>query len=195
MVYRQSERKVLYRPFVDELIAKGHAFKCYCTKDRLSQMREAQKSGGSQTKYDGFCLRRDPGEIAALDADGSAFVVRMKIPSEGQCIFEDGVYGTVSIPYESVDMQVILKADGMPTYHLANVVDDHLMKVTHVARGEEWLSSLPKHLLLYEYFKWQPPLWYHLPLMRNPDRTGFRSGEIRHPFPISPALAICLPVW
>jgi glutamyl-tRNA synthetase len=169
--YRQSERKELYRPYVDELIEKGHAFKCFCSKERLEEMRLAQRARGQQSKYDGYCLLRDADEIARLEAEGTPHVVRMKVPQSGECEFHDGVHGHVSIPYDTVDMQVILKADGMPTYHLANVVDDHLMKITHVARGEEWLSSVPKHLLLYEYFGWEPPEWYHLPLMRNPDRS------------------------
>lgn len=181
--YRQSERKSLYRPYVDELLTQGHAFKCYCTRDRLDDMRKAQKARNEQTKYDGLCLRLGAEQIAALDADETPYVVRMKVPAHGECRFEDGVYGQVSIPYDGVDMQVILKADGMPTYHLANVVDDHLMRITHVARGEEWLSSVPKHLLLYEYFGWRPPAWYHLPLMRNPDRS--KLSKRRNPTSLS----------
>lgn len=169
--YRQSERKALYRPYIDDLLEKGHAFRCYCTKERLDEMRLAQRSRGEQSKYDGFCLMRDPAELARLEAAGTPHVVRMKIPAEGDCVFEDGIHGRVAIPYDTVDMQVILKADGMPTYHLANVVDDRLMGITHVARGEEWLSSVPKHVLLYAYFGWPAPAWYHLPLMRNPDRS------------------------
>ncbi|HYA79584.1 MAG TPA: glutamate--tRNA ligase [Methylocystis sp.] len=181
--YRQSERRDLYRPYVDELVAKGHAFKCYCTRERLEDMRREQKARGEQTKYDGLCLRRSAEELASLEAAGTPYVVRMKVPAEGECVFEDGVYGAVSIPFDGVDMQVILKADGMPTYHFANVVDDHLMQITHVARGEEWLSSVPKHLLLYQYFGWTPPAWYHLPLMRNPDRS--KLSKRRNPTSLS----------
>jgi len=146
-------------------------------------MRKAQKAASEQTKYDGLCLRRSAEEVAALEAAGTPFVVRMKVPESGECVFEDGVYGRVSIPYDGVDMQVLLKADGMPTYHFANVVDDHLMRITHVARGEEWLSSVPKHVLLYEYFSWEPPAWYHLPLMRNPDRS--KLSKRRNPTSLS----------
>jgi len=181
--YRQSERKDLYRPYVDELVAKGHAFKCYCTRERLEDMRREQKTRGEQTKYDGLCLRRGAEELASLEAAGTPSVVRMRVPTEGDCVFEDGVFGAVSIPFDGIDMQVILKADGMPTYHFANVVDDHLMQITHVARGEEWLSSVPKHLLLYQYFAWTPPAWYHLPLMRNPDRS--KLSKRRNPTSLS----------
>lgn len=181
--YRQSERKALYKPYVDELVANGHAFPCYCTRERLEEMRREQRARKEQTKYDGLCLRRPPEEIAELEAGGTPFVVRMKVPAQGDCVFEDGIHGQVSIPYDGVDMQVILKTDGMPTYHLANVVDDHLMKITHVARGEEWLSSVPKHLLLYGYFGWESPAWYHLPLMRNPDRS--KLSKRRNPTSLS----------
>lgn len=181
--YRQSERKALYRPYVDELVAKGHAFKCFCTRERLDAMRDEQRRRGEQPKYDGHCLRLSAEEIAAQEAAGVPHVVRMKIPAEGSCDFVDGIYGAVSIPYATIDMQVLLKADGMPTYHLANVVDDHLMKVTHVARGEEWLSSVPKHILLYRYFGWEPPAFMHLPLLRNPDRS--KLSKRRNPTSLS----------
>ena len=181
--YRQSERKELYRPYIDELVEKGHAFKCFCTPGRLDEMRKGQRMRGEQTKYDGLCLRRSAEEIAQMEADGVPYVVRMKIPEEGDCQFQDGVHGEVSIPWSNVDMQVILKGDGMPTYHLANVVDDHLMGITHVARGEEWLSSVPKHLALYEYFGWEPPAFYHLPLMRNLDRS--KLSKRRNPTSLS----------
>ena len=181
--YRQSERKAIYSPYADELIAKGCAFKCFCTHERLEEMRRNQRLAKEQTKYDGHCLKYSAEEAAAIEASGVGFVVRMKIPTDGNCEFIDGVYGPVSIPYDSIDMQVIFKGDGMPTYHLANVVDDHLMKITHVARGEEWLSSVPKHLLLYQYFGWTAPEWYHLPLMRNPDRS--KLSKRRNPTSLS----------
>lgn len=181
--YRQSERKDIYPPYVDELVAKGHAFKCFCTRERLDAMRDEQRRRGEQPKYDGLCMRLAPAEIAEKEAAGIPHVVRMKIPAEGECRFTDAIYGEVSIPYATIDMQVLMKADGMPTYHLANVVDDHLMKVTHVARGEEWLSSVPKHILLYEYFGWQPPQFMHLPLLRNPDRS--KLSKRRNPTSLS----------
>lgn len=181
--YRQSERKDIYPPFVAELVAKGHAFECFCTRERLDAMRDEQRRRGEQPKYDGLCTRLSPAEIAEKEAAGIPHVVRMKIPETGECRFTDAIYGEVSIPYATIDMQVLMKADGMPTYHLANVVDDHLMKVTHVARGEEWLSSVPKHVLLYEYFGWQPPQFMHLPLLRNPDRS--KLSKRRNPTSLS----------
>ncbi|KAF1855263.1 hypothetical protein Lal_00022860 [Lupinus albus] len=147
--YRQSERKPMYWPYAEELLEKGHTFRCFCTPERLEEMREAQRAAGKPPKYDGHCLNLKAEEVTARVAAGEANVVRMKIPTEGSCDFHDGVYGNVSIPWDSVDMQVLIKADGMPTYHMANVIDDHLMKITHVARGEEWLASVPKHILLY----------------------------------------------
>lgn len=181
--YRQSERKDIYPPFVADLVAKGHAFKCFCTRERLDAMRDEQRRRGEQPKYDGHCIGLSAAEIAEKEAAGIPHVVRMKIPETGECRFTDRIYGEVSIPYATIDMQVLMKADGMPTYHLANVVDDHLMKVTHVARGEEWLSSVPKHILLYEYFGWQPPEFMHLPLLRNPDRS--KLSKRRNPTSLS----------
>lgn len=116
-------------------------------------------------------------------AAGETTVIRMKIPGEGSCDFTDGVYGDVSIPWDSVDMQVLVKADGMPTYHMANVIDDHLMKITHVARGEEWLASVPKHILLYRYFGWEQPVFMHLSLMRNADKS--KLSKRKNPTSIS----------
>lgn len=169
--YRQSERRGIYDVYLKRLLDEGHAFKCFCTPARLEEMRGAQRKSGQQPKYDGLCLRLTPEEADTRAAAGETFVVRMKVPAEGNCEFTDGVYGEISIPWSTVDMQVIMKADGMPTYHLANVVDDHLMKITHVARGEEWLPSVPKHILLYRYLGVEPPQFLHLPLLRNPDRS------------------------
>jgi len=181
--YRQSERKDIYPPYVAELVEKGHAFKCFCTRERLDAMRDEQRRRGEQPKYDGHCIALSAAEIAEKEAAGIPHVVRMKIPATGECRFTDAIYGEVSIPYATIDMQVLMKADGMPTYHLANVVDDHLMEVTHVARGEEWLSSVPKHVLLYEYFGWRPPEFMHLPLLRNPDRS--KLSKRRNPTSLS----------
>lgn len=181
--YRQSERKDIYQPYVTELIEKGHAFKCFCSPERLDAMRAAQRTQGLAPKYDGLCLHKTAEDVEARLARGESHVVRMKIPSEGTCKFTDGVYGDVEIPWNSVDMQVIQKADGMPTYHLANVVDDHLMKISHVARGEEWVSSVPKHILLYRYFGWETPHFIHLPLMRNADKS--KLSKRKNPTSIS----------
>ena len=169
--YRQSERSVIYRRYADELLAAGHAFKCFCTPERLEEMRVAQRAAGKPPRYDGFCLALTPAEIERREAAGEACVVRLKVPDEGVCVVEDLRRGPIEFEWSTVDMQVLLKSDGLPTYHLANVVDDHLMEITHVFRGEEWVSSAPKHLLLYQYFGWTPPQLMHLPLLRNPDKS------------------------
>ena len=169
--YRQSERSAIYKRYADELLANGHAFRCFCTPERLEAMRAAQRAAGLPQKYDGLCLAIPADESGPRAESGEPFVVRMKVPESGVCIVEDLARGPVPFEYSSVDMQVLLKSDGLPTYHLANVVDDHLMEITHVIRGEEWMSSAPKHLLLYQYFGWEPPVLMHLPLLRNPDKS------------------------
>ena len=181
--YRQSDRKDIYRPYVDKIVANGHGFKCFCTPERLEQMREAQRAAGKPPKYDGLCLHLSAEEVTKRVEAGEPHVVRMKIPTEGSCKFVDGVYGPVEIPWEAVDMQVLLKADGMPTYHMANVVDDHMMKITHVARGEEWLASVPKHILIYQYLGLEPPVFMHLSLMRNHDKS--KLSKRKNPTSIS----------
>lgn len=169
--YRQSERSEIYTRHCDQLLADGHAFRCFCTPQRLDLLRASQREAGIAPHYDGLCLSVSPEEAQARIAAGEPHVVRMKVPSEGVCTFEDLARGTVEIPWSAVDMQVLMKSDGFPTYHLANVVDDHLMGITHVIRGEEWIPSAPKHKLLYDYFGWEMPKLFHLPLLRNPDRS------------------------
>ncbi len=169
--YRQSERSAIYQQYANELLEKGHAFRCFCTPDELAQMREEQIKQGLPQKYDGRYATLSKAESDKLAASGKPFVIRMKVPESGDCVFDDMLRGPISIPYDSVDMQVLLKTDGLPTYHLANVVDDHLMQITHVIRGEEWLPSAPKHKLLYDYFGWQMPKLCHMPLLRNPDKS------------------------
>jgi glutamyl-tRNA synthetase len=169
--YRQSERSAIYREYVQKLLDAGHAFKCFCTPLRLDEMRVAQRAAGQPSRYDGLCLTYSSEEVARREAAGEPFVVRLKVPSEGVCVVEDLRRGPIEFEWKSVDMQVLMKSDGLPTYHLANVVDDHLMEITHVFRGEEWVSSAPKHLLLYSYFGWEPPKLTHLPLLRNPDKS------------------------
>ncbi|MBW8322450.1 MAG: glutamate--tRNA ligase, partial [Rhizobium sp.] len=181
--YRQSERKDIYRPFVEQMVRDGHAFRCFCTPERLEMMRDAQRAKGLPPKYDGHCLNLTAEEVTERMEEGEPSVVRMKIPTEGSCDFHDGVYGDVSIPWDAVDMQVLLKADGMPTYHMANVVDDHLMRITHVARGEEWLASVPKHILIYKYLGLEPPKFMHLSLMRNADKS--KLSKRKNPTSIS----------
>ncbi len=169
--YRQSERREIYARYAAQLVEQGHAFFCFCSKERLDEVRAAQQAAKQTTRYDGHCLGLSKEEVQQRIAAGEPHVIRMKIPGEGDCVFTDGLRGEIRIPYSQIDMQVIVKADGMPTYHLAVVVDDHLMQITHVLRGEEWLNSVPKHQLLFEYFGWPVPQWVHLPLLRNPDQS------------------------
>jgi glutamyl-tRNA synthetase len=169
--YRQSERGEIYQRYADQLLRDGHAFKCFCTTERLATVRREQRKRNEPPRYDGHCLSLTAEEIAKQEAAGTPFVVRMKVPTSGTCVFEDMARGPLNIAWTAVDMQVLQKSDGMPTYHLANVVDDHLMGITHVLRGEEWISSAPKHQLLYGYFGWEMPKLFHLPLLRNPDRS------------------------
>lgn len=169
--YRQSERMDIYKKYAFELVEKGHAFYCFATEEELNQMRAEQQALGQAPKYDGRGLLLSEQDIKERLANNEPYVIRMKVPSEGVCKFNDMLRGEVEIPWSQVDMQVLLKTDGLPTYHLANVVDDHLMQITHVIRGEEWISSAPKHQLLYDYFGWQMPVLCHMPLLRNPDKS------------------------
>lgn len=168
--YRQSERKEIYQQYAQELLDKGYAFRCFCTPQELTQMRQEQLAQGLPQKYDGRYANLSREQSDEL-AKTKPFVIRMKVPSEGNCVIDDMLRGEIVIDWQQVDMQVLLKADGLPTYHLANVVDDHLMQISHIIRGEEWISSAPKHKLLYEYFGWQTPTLCHMPLLRNPDKS------------------------
>ncbi|NLY57984.1 MAG: glutamate--tRNA ligase [Gammaproteobacteria bacterium] len=169
--YRQSERSDIYREHSEQLISKGHAFRCFCTPERLDQLRAEQMANKQTPGYDGHCLQLFDEEVEKRVAAGEPHVVRMKVPHQGVCVVNDMLRGEIEIPWEQVDMQVLMKADGLPTYHLANVVDDHLMQITHVLRGEEWINSAPKHILLYRYFGWDMPQLCHMPLLRNPDKS------------------------
>jgi len=169
--YRQSDRGAIYAEHAEMLLAGGHAFRCYCSAERLEAMRAEQRALKVAPRYDGRCSALSEDERAAYARDEASFTVRLRVPQDGVCTVDDLRRGPIEIAWSSVDMQVLVKSDGMPTYHLANVVDDHLMRITHVIRGEEWVSSAPKHLLLYDYFGWQPPKIAHLPLLRNPDKT------------------------
>ena len=174
--YRQSERKDLYKKYADELIQKGMAYYAFDTTVEIDQMRERlQKSGNPSPKYDSITrqsmknsLTLPQDEVQKLLDEGAEYVVRLKVPRRETIRFEDLIRGHVSFESKGLDDQVLLKSDGMPTYHLANVVDDHLMKISHVIRGEEWLSSTPKHILLYQAFGWEPPKMAHLPLIMSP---------------------------
>ncbi|MFC3151344.1 glutamate--tRNA ligase [Litoribrevibacter euphylliae] len=168
--YRQSERKDSYRQYAEDLIEKGHAFYCFRTPEELDVIREERKAAGLNPGIKGD-LELPADEVKARLEAGDSYVIRMKVPDEGTCVIEDRLRGTIEIDWSQVDCQILLKSDGMPTYHLANVVDDHLMEITHVIRGEEWINSAPKHKLLYEYFGWDMPELIHMPLLRNPDKS------------------------
>lgn len=169
--YRQSERSDIYREHAQILLDKGHAFHCFCSAERLNTVRAEQMAAKQTPGYDGHCLHLDAAEVKQRLAAGEPSVIRMKVPREGICTISDMLRGEVQIPWAEVDMQVLMKADGLPTYHLANVVDDHLMEISHVIRGEEWISSTPKHVMLYQHFGWQHPVFCHMPLLRNPDKS------------------------
>jgi glutamyl-tRNA synthetase len=169
--YRQSERLGIYEEHARILLENGNAFKCFCTPARLEEMRREQRLRSVPPAYDGRCLALTQAEVAANEAAGLPFVVRLVVPREGSATIDDLLRGPIVFDWSAVDMQVLVKSDGWPTYHLANVVDDHLMEITHVMRGEEWISSAPKHLLLYRAFGWEMPKIAHLPLLRNADRS------------------------
>ncbi|TVZ39561.1 glutamyl-tRNA synthetase [Alteromonadaceae bacterium 2753L.S.0a.02] len=170
--YRQSERKDIYAQYVQKLLDAGHAFKCYRTAEELDAMRATRKEAGIHSALKPSDLKLSDAEQAERESQGLPYVVRMMVPEEeGSCEVNDLLRGTMELDWSLVDAQILLKSDGMPTYHLANVVDDHLMGITHVIRGEEWINSAPKHILLYQYFDWQAPVLCHLPLLRNPDKT------------------------
>lgn len=169
--YRQSERAELYAAHAAQLIASGGAYRCFCTPERLEAIRHEQRRQGLFVGYDGLCRGRPRDEGERRAAAGETFVVRMAMPRTGETVFVDRLRGQVKFDNAQIDDQILLKTDGFPTYHLANVVDDHLMQITHVIRAEEWLSSTPKHVALYQSFGWQAPEWVHMPLLRNADKS------------------------
>lgn len=169
--YIQSQRLELYQKHARELLDKGHAYRCFCTPEDLTQMREEQQVRGEFVKYDRRCLKLSQAEIDARLASGEKHVVRLRMPDERKFSFDDEIRGRVEMDASQSDDQVLLKSDGFPTYHLAAVVDDHYMQISHVIRGEEWLSSTPKHIWLYECLGWQSPIWVHLPLILSVDRS------------------------
>ncbi len=169
--YRQSERAPLYRGAVDDLIARGQAYRCFCTAETLEAMRREQAAAHQPPRYDRRCRRLASAEVAARVAAGEAFTVRMAVPETGATTFRDQLRGDITFDHANVDDQVLLKSDGFPTYHLANVCDDHAMRITDVIRAEEWISSTPKHVLLYQAFGWEPPKFWHMPLLRNADKS------------------------
>ena len=169
--YRQSERTDIYRAHAAELIARGAAYRCFCTRERLEALREEQRAAKAQLGYDGLCRSIEPADAERRAAAGEEHVIRLAMPTEGDIEVEDLLRGTVRFDAAQIDDQVLVKSDGFPTYHLANVVDDHLMGISHVIRAEEWLSSLPKHVQLYRAFGWAEPVFCHLPLLRNDDSS------------------------
>ncbi len=169
--YRQSERTAIYRAQCAALVADGKAYPCFCSTARLDELRTRQEAAKERIGYDGHCAGLAAAAARLRMDAGDPYVIRLRTPTEGECVLKDYFRDEIRIPWETIDDQVLLKADGFPTYHLANVVDDHMMEITHVIRGEEWISSTPKHLLLYEAFGWSPPLFAHLPLLRNPDKS------------------------
>lgn len=167
--YRQSERLVVYKKHAEELVANGKAYYCTCKPERLDEMRKKQQAEKKIPKYDRHCCAIQK-EVKEEIAKGSKFVIRLLIPDK-EVTFTDLIRGTVTMTGSNLDDQVLLKSDGFPTYHLGVVVDDYLMKITHVIRGEEWLPSTPKHIILYEAFGWKIPFYAHVSLLRNPDKS------------------------
>lgn len=181
--YRQSERLAIYREHAELLMQRGAAYRCTCTPERLAEVRKQQMAAKQNPGYDGHCRDRDPADVEAEISAGAPSVVRLRTPHSGTTRFVDALRGEIAIENAEVDDQVILKSDGFPTYHLANVVDDHLMEITHVIRGEEWITSTPKHVLLYDFFGWEKPVFAHLPLLRNADKS--KVSKRKNPVSIS----------
>lgn len=179
--YTQSERLPLYREYIEKLLENGRAYHCFCTQERLDTLRAEQAQNKQAPRYDKHCLALSDEEKSQKLSEQVPYVIRLNVsPEHGAIIFQDLVRGKVSIHARDIDDQVLMKSDGFPTYHLANVVDDHLMNITHVIRGEEWLPSTPKHVLLYEAFGWQAPIYAHLPLLLNADKSKLskRQGDV-----------------
>ena len=175
----QSERISVYQKYAEDLIKKDKAYYCFCSKERLDNLRKAQQQKGLPPMYDGHCRDISLQEISDKKLK-EAYVIRFKMPRTGQTEFSDIIRGKVKFDNRLLDDPIILKSDGFPTYHLANVVDDHEMKISHVIRGEEWLPSAPKHLLIYQAFNWPSPEFAHLPLLLNKDKSKLskRQGDV-----------------
>lgn len=178
--YIQSNRLDIYQKYVDQLLEEGHAYYCFCSKDRLDHLREEQKIKGQIPRYDGLCRSVPLDEARERIAKGEKAVVRLKLPENMDIKFHDAVRGDITINTNEMDDQVLMKSDGFPTYHMAVVVDDHLMKITHIVRGEEWLPSTPKHIYLYDCFGWEKPQYVHLPGVLNADhkKLSKRQGDV-----------------
>ncbi len=177
--YRQSERTEIYQKYAKQLLDTGKAYKCFATAEELAEMREMSAKLGQKVGYDRRYRNLSPQEVAEREQAGQPFVVRLKVPLTGECIYEDGIKGRITCPWADIDDQILLKSDGFPTYHLANVVDDHLMEISHVIRGDEWMSSTPKHIMLYNSFGWEPPTFMHMPLLLGKD--GKKLSKRKNP--------------
>jgi glutamyl-tRNA synthetase len=179
--YYQSQRLEIYQRIAHQLVEEGKAYKCFCTPEELEQMRAQQRAqGAAATMYDRRCRKLTPAEVKAREDAGLPYVIRFKMPLEGTVEYDDLIHGCTVFQNKLTDDFVMLKSDGFPTYHLANVVDDHLMEVTHVLRGDEWVSSMPRHLNLYKALGWEPPQFAHLPLLLGPDKQKLskRHGAV-----------------
>lgn len=178
--YIQSQRIDLYNRYAQRLIKDGYAYYCFCSEEELAQERAEQKAQKLPLKYSGKCRYLSQQEVERKLSDNIPHVIRLRFPQEGTTVFHDEIRGRVEVQNSQIDDQVLIKSDGCPTYHLANVVDDHLMHISHVIRGEEWLSSVPKHIYLYKALGWKPPVFVHLPLLLNPDKTKLskRQGDV-----------------
>lgn len=178
--YFQSERLDIYKKYCEELLANGHAYYAFETAEELDEMRKVQQMQGKQTMYDRRARVLTDNEVKEKLASGIPYVIRLKVPLDTEIRFTDIIRGNVKIDTNLVDDQVLLKSDGFPTYHLANVIDDHFMKITHIIRGEEWLTSVPKHIILYNAFGWEVPQMAHVPLILNPDKSKLskRQGDV-----------------
>lgn len=177
--YRQSERTEIYQKYAQILLDRGTAYKCFATSEELAEMKRKAAQEGLRVGYDRRYRNLTPDEVRAKEKAGLPFVIRLKVPLSGECVFDDAIKGRITCPWADVDDQILLKSDGFPTYHLANVVDDHLMEISHVIRGDEWMSSTPKHICLYEAFGWTPPTFMHMPLLLGKD--GKKLSKRKNP--------------
>ncbi len=174
--YHQSQRTELYRRYANQLVDDGHAYRCFCSAERLAELREKHQAGGSKhTGYDRRCRELTPEQSAAKQAQGQPYVIRIKAPLDGVTSFHDLLRGTTTVDNKMLEDIILLKSDGFPTYHLANVIDDHLMKISHIMRGDEWLSTCPIHVILYAAFGWPVPIYIHLPIFLDPGGKGKMS--------------------
>ena len=177
--YRQSERVEIYRKYAYQLLERGMAYKCFATEEELAEMRQTAQKQGLHIGYDRRYRDISSEEVRLREAAGESYVIRLKVPLSGECVYEDAIRGRISCPWADVDDQILLKSDGFPTYHLAAVVDDHLMEISHVIRGDDWMNSTPKHVFLYEAFGWEAPVFMHMPLLLGKD--GRKLSKRRNP--------------